>query len=167
MLTARGKCAVTLLTWASSRTAKTQTAAPSSSASTTPRTRPTVVSRRAGRAMSVLQPRRQELAGRDGQQVDGVRVEPRPGADDVAEDVDVRPEGVERRLQLLLLAVEQREQVVDLRERGADLGLVVGSDAAELPGQVAGVDQQQVHGLLALPHLLEDQVAVLHQRHEV
>ncbi len=59
------------------------------------------------------------------------------------------------------------EQVVDLLERRAHLGLVVGRDAAQLRGQVAGVDQQQVHGLLAALHLLEDEVAVLHQRHEV
>src|SRR6478735_9164053 len=108
----------------------------STRASTPASTRPAKVLTWSGRrATSVLQPGGGELTGRDGQEVGRIGVEPRAGADDVAEDVDVGTERVERRLELLLLGVEQRQQAVDLLERRSDLGLVVVGDALELPGQ--------------------------------
>ena len=99
--------------------------------------------------------------------LDGVGVEPRTRADDVAEDRDVGTERGEGGLELLLLADQQVEQLVDLGQGRAELRLVVLGHPAQLLGEDARVDQQPVHGLLALGDLLEDQVAVVHQRHQV
>ena len=57
--------------------------------------------------------------------------------------------------------------VSQLLEGVADLGLVVLGQAAQLDGQPLGVDQQGVDGLAARDQLLEDQLALLHQRDEV
>ena len=66
------------------------------------------------------------------------------------------------------LLISRLEQLVDLAQRRADLRLVVlGHARAARSARIAGVDQQPVHRLLALGDLLEDQVAVLHERHEV
>src|SRR4051794_23969392 len=104
--------------------------ATSASASTMPSTRPVVRSK--GLLISVPHPRGAELTGRDAEQVGGVGVEPGPGADDVAQDRDVGTQRVQGRLELLLLRVQQRQQLVDLTERRADLRLVVRRDGAEL-----------------------------------
>src|SRR3546814_7608964 len=67
----------------------------------------------------------------------------------------------------MFLCGQEVGEVVELLQGGSDLRLVVGSHSAQLLGQGAGVDQEPVHGVLAGPELLEDEVGILHQADDV
>ena len=154
MLTARGKCAVTV--FVSVVVAEQRRSTPSrraARATTTAITRPDVADPARWPSLVLHGSRAGTHRSGSRARLDGVGVEPRAGADDVAEDGDVGAERGERRLQLLLLAVEQREQLVDLlASAGADLRLVVlrRRRAARRPGSRALTSSRWIASLRRL-----------------
>src|SRR5688500_18945469 len=162
MLTASGKCAETVrVSSLAARKTRKVTARRTTVAATA---RPRVLTLL---SMSVRLVHVDELTSGESREVHDVGVEPGAGPDDDSQDVGVRTVGSEGRLQLLLLRHQERQELVDLPERGADLVLVVLGDPAELGGQDARVDQQSVDRRLAAAQLLEDQVAALHDLDQV
>src|ERR1700712_1165990 len=163
MLTVRSKYAVTVwvfVPWWKTRNAET------TSTITTAITRIRLL-KRLRRSFTSSPAPRDELAAAEADEVGDVGVEPRAGPDDVDQDGRVGPEVLHGRVQLLLAGLEELRRGGQLGERVLDLLLVVGRDATQRDRQTVGVDEQGVDRLATCQQLLEDEVALLHQRDEV